>query len=395
MTSLLVPLPKATGLATTDARTHFHHTARTPDDGSVDGSHSILVSNERASSSASLSDGVSDLTTGSSSELTTRKPLSSHTPAAVILTTRMGPAMTRRPVLMRKSARYRLKSAQFRLAREDHSTTKTGPPNSDPLVRTTALQHRQSDVVEEDPAFPQPLSIDDWHLRGIAGSHQWEDGNVCSTQEGFARHFVTTKLPRDVRQPLATILGPFETECESTASLVSSPRSSTDEGLSQRGTPSSSDLSSEALVEICMKRRGRYLQRIMAEFNTMFFGSPSGSPSGSVRHQTEGSESTSSDNVAKDCSSSDQVSQDCSAIRAGEKRAHVRDLSCDDEDDGNQKRRKKFNSTNSTAPQARLLACPFNKHDSKIYGPYNDDKAMARKFKRCGGPGWDDIPRLK
>lgn len=171
-----------------------------------------------------------------------------------------------------------------------------------------------------------------------------------------------------------------------------SSRSSTDEGLSQRGDPSSSDLSSEASVEICMKRRGRHVvQRIMAEFNTMFFGSPSGS----VRRQAEGSESNSSDHVAKDCSSSDQVSQECSAIRAREKRAHVRDLSCDDEDDGNQKRRKKFNSTSSTAPQARLLACHFNKHDSKIYGPYNDDKAMARKFKRCGGPGWDDIPRLK
>jgi hypothetical protein len=81
MTLWLVPLPKATGLANTDARTHFHHTAHTSDDGGVDGSHSVFVSNERASSSASLSDGVSDLTTGSSSELATRKPLSSHTPA--------------------------------------------------------------------------------------------------------------------------------------------------------------------------------------------------------------------------------------------------------------------------------------------------------------------------
>jgi hypothetical protein len=218
------------------------------------------------------------------------------------------------------------------------------------------------------------------------------DGDICSIQERSTHHFVAIKSPADVRQPLATILSPFESECEPTTSLASSPRSSTDEGLSQRRTPSSSDLSSGATVEISTKRRERHVvQRIMAEFNTMFFGSPSGS----VRRQTEGSESTSSDHVAKDCSSSDQVSQDCSAIRAGKKRAHVQDQSCDDEDDGNQKRRKKFNSTNSTTPQARLLACPFNKYDSKIYGPYNDDKAMARKFKRCGGPGWDDIPRLK
>ena len=236
-----------------------------------------------------------------------------------------------------------------------------------------------------DAAHEKPDIVESTDCEGI-------DGNTCSTQEGSTRHFVAIKSLPDVRQPLATTLSPFEPECEPTTSLVSSPRSSTDEGLSQRGTPSSSDLSSEVSVQICTNRRGRHVvQRIMAEFNTMFFGSPSGS----VRRQTEGSESTSSDHVAKDCSSSDQVSQDCSAIRAGKKRAHVRDLSCDDEDDGNQKRRKKLNSMNSTVPQARLLACPFNKHDSKIYGPYNDDKALARKFKRCGGPGWDVIPRLK
>jgi hypothetical protein len=127
MTLLLVPLPKATGLATTDARTHLHHTPHTPDDGGVDGSHSVFVSNERASSAASLSDGESDLTTGFFSELATRGPLSSHTPATVILTTKTGPGRDRRPARIRKPVRQRVKSAQFRRTREDHSTTKTGP----------------------------------------------------------------------------------------------------------------------------------------------------------------------------------------------------------------------------------------------------------------------------
>jgi hypothetical protein len=77
----MVSLPKSINLATTDARTAFHHTAYTPDDGGVDGSHSVFISNERASSSALLSDGVSDLTTDSSSELATKRSLSSHTPA--------------------------------------------------------------------------------------------------------------------------------------------------------------------------------------------------------------------------------------------------------------------------------------------------------------------------
>ena len=80
MTSWLGPLPKATGLATTNARIRFHHMVHTPDDGSVGGSHSVFVSNEQAYSSTSLSDGVSELTTGSSSEPATRRPLSSHTP---------------------------------------------------------------------------------------------------------------------------------------------------------------------------------------------------------------------------------------------------------------------------------------------------------------------------
>lgn len=76
MTSWFVPLPRATSLATTDAGTHFHRTAHTPDDGNVDRSHSDIVSGKRAYSSASVSDGVSDLTTSSSSDLATRTPLS-------------------------------------------------------------------------------------------------------------------------------------------------------------------------------------------------------------------------------------------------------------------------------------------------------------------------------
>lgn len=127
------------------------------------------------------------------------------------------------------------------------------------------------DATHEKPDIVEPIDCE-----GI-------DENIFSAREGSPRHFVEVKSPADIQQLLATIPSPFELEYEPATSLVSPPRSSTDEGLSRRETPTSSNLGGEAPVKICMKRRvRRVMQRVMAEFDTMFFGSPSGS----VRHRS-------------------------------------------------------------------------------------------------------------
>jgi hypothetical protein len=216
------------------------------------------------------------------------------------------------------------------------------------------------------------------------------DGNTSSIEERTSHPVVTTKLYVDIQQPVTTILSPFNPECGLSTGPASSPQSPTDEeGLSQPETPTSGHLSSEASVKTCTKRR--IPERIIVEFSAEFFSLHSGI----VCSQSEGSKITFSNHGAKPCSSSNQVSQGHSAISTGKKRAQPRDLSSEDEDDGDQKRQKKANSTNSATSRAQLLACPFNKYDPRIYGPYNEDKAMVRKFKTCGGPGWEKIHRLK
>jgi hypothetical protein len=161
---------------------------------------------------------------------------------------------------------------------------------------------------------------------------------------------------------------------------------SDDRSLSPEETNSDEDIDSDVSITVRTKRR--VLEDIMNEVRTVYFANFSGT----LRCQSEASESTSS---LKPSSSFEQTPQTQSSISAGKKRGQDHDPLSEDEDDNSQKRHKKSISASLMAARARLLACPFNKHEPKTYGPYNDDKAMARKFKRCGGPGWDDLPRLK
>jgi hypothetical protein len=190
--------------------------------------------------------------------------------------------------------------------------------------------------------------------------------------------------------PAPTSLVSSEVDHGSSTCTEGSARSiSNHRSLSPEETNSDEDIDSD--VSIIVRTKRRVLENIMNEAETLLFDNFSATP----RCQSEGSESTSSSEVVKPSSSFQQTSQTQSSTSAGKKRAQDHDPFSEDEDDSNEKRQKKSISASLMTARAKLLACPFNKHDPKTYGPYNDDKAMARKFKRCGGPGWDDLPRLK
>jgi hypothetical protein len=158
-----------------------------------------------------------------------------------------------------------------------------------------------------------------------------------------------------------------------------------EEDFSQQEFLSDDDLSSDLSIVAYKKRR--ILDSVMDEFNNTF----SSGASGSFRSQSERSGDSSS-NAANQPTSFDQGPQDYSSISAGKKRAQSQDPFSEDEDDSRQKREKKSKSASSSTAPARLLACPFNKRDPKTYSASNK---AARKFRVCGGPGWETVARLK
>jgi hypothetical protein len=161
-----------------------------------------------------------------------------------------------------------------------------------------------------------------------------------------------------------------------------------EETPSQRTVTPDNNLTND--VSIGVYTKSRILESVMKEFRNNFF-----SRSRDIfRRPSDGSESNSSSDVPKTSSSVDQVLGDRSSIRAGKKRAQDRDPISEDEDDGNQKRHK-WSIISSTICRARRLACPFNKHDPRIYSPSNEAHEMAQKFRACGGPGWPTVARLK
>ena len=252
-----------------------------------------------------------------------------------------------------------------------------------------------------DCTFKSNTPVDVLH-REIGGSLEGPAELPVNIPAGETRHTVDSaeqlnlhniaksRSCPDGQPPAPTSLMSSEVDHGSSACTEGSALSISDDGsLSPQETNSNEDIDSD--VSITGRTKRRVLENIMNEVQTML----SGNFSGTLRCRSEGSESTSSSEVVKPSSSFEQTSQTQSSISAGKKRGQDYDPISEDEDDSSQKRRKKPISASSMTARARLLACPFNKHEPKTYGPYNDDKAMARKFKRCSGPGWDDLPRLK
>jgi hypothetical protein len=164
---------------------------------------------------------------------------------------------------------------------------------------------------------------------------------------------------------------------------------SDDESSSQQDLSSEDDRSNDNSTVAGKKRR--ILESIMEEFNNIFFQCTSGS----FRCQCERPQGGAPFNAANPPASSGQGSRGRSSISAGKKRAQGCGVSSEDEDDGNQKRHKTSFLPSSPTGRARLLACPFNKHDQKIYSPCNESQDLAYKFRCCGGPGWPTVARLK
>jgi hypothetical protein len=149
------------------------------------------------------------------------------------------------------------------------------------------------------------------------------------------------------------------------------------------------DPSSDVSVIAFVKRR--ILESIMDEFTNIIYGGSSER----LRCQSERSQSSSLYDDTKQSSSLETGSKHSSSISSGKKRAEDSNPPSGDEDDGHRKRRKKSVSVSHTTARARLLACPFNKHDPKIYGPCNQGQGTAHKFRTCAGPGWPTVARLK
>lgn len=169
-----------------------------------------------------------------------------------------------------------------------------------------------------------------------------------------------------------------------------SVQSISDEGsFSQRETASDDDIGSD--ISITMRKKRSVIESIMNEFYTFFFGKSSCT----LHCQGEGSGSTSPSDVTKQSSCFDQLSRSRSSTSTGKKRAQGNEPFSDDEGDSTQKRHKKSTTPSGTAARVRFLACPFNKHDPKIYGPCNEGHDFAHKFRSCGGPGWPTVARIK
>jgi hypothetical protein len=140
-------------------------------------------------------------------------------------------------------------------------------------------------------------------------------------------------------------------------------------------------------ISITIRMKRRILNSVMDEYNTIL----SRSASGRLRCKGGTSESISPSHGPGSISQQPHV---LSPISAGKRRTQDRGADSGDDDGGNQKRHKSSSSFADTA-HARRLACPFNKHDSKIYSPSNEGQDMALKFRACGGPGWLSTSKIK
>jgi hypothetical protein len=207
-----------------------------------------------------------------------------------------------------------------------------------------------------------------------------------STGDGPSLHMANSCPCAGVHRPILSLKAGHWPDEEIALSLQSS---SDEEISSQQETSSDDDFSSDVAIIVSTKRR--ILESIMNEFSTNFFGNAAGK----FRCQSEKSETSSSSNADKLSSSSKEKSEDLSSISAGKKRSADREAFSENEDGCSQKRPKKTTTASSTTARARLLACPFNKHDSSIYSSSNEGQDLAYKFRSCGGPGWPKVARLK
>jgi len=238
------------------------------------------------------------------------------------------------------------------------------------------------------PGQKIPAAIPTCEKSSVTGSIDAEAlPRKAISKDEISSHHVALGHRRVVDQlSTTTDLISFDAGDRNDAQTTSSDRGYSDEeGFSQHEFSSDGDLSSDLSIVEYEKRH--ILDSDTDEFNNTFLSSASGS----FRRQSERSESASSSNAANQPASFDQGPQGCFSISAGQKRAQSQDPFSEDEDDGGRKREKKSKPASSTTP-ARLLACPFNKHDPKTYSASNK---TIRKFRTCGGPGWETVARLK
>lgn len=251
--------------------------------------------------------------------------------------------------------------------------------------------HRETGGSLEGPA-ELPVNISAGEMRHTVDSVEAIaiHGSFDSTKQLNSHNNAKSHSCQD-GQPLATTsLMSSEVDHGSSACTEGSARSISDDGsLSPQETNSDEDIDSD--VSIIGRTKRHVLENIMNEVQTVLFGNFSGT----LRYQSEGSESTSSSEVVKPSSSFEQTSKTRPSTSAGKKRAQDHDPFSEDEDDSNQKRHKKSIPASLMTARARLLACPFNKHNPKIYSPCNEGQDLALQFRTCGGPGWPTVHRLK
>jgi hypothetical protein len=241
------------------------------------------------------------------------------------------------------------------------------PAQKIPAAISTCEKSSVTDSIDAEALLREAISKDEISSHHVAPGHRCVVGQL-STNTGL---ICLDAGDRNDAQTTSSDRGGYSDE----------------EGSSQQEFSSDDDLSSDLSIVAYEKRR--ILDSIMDEFNNTFFSGASGS----FRSQSERSEdASSSSNAANQPASSDQGPQGCSSINAGKKRAQSQDPFSEDEDDGGRKREKKSKSASSTTTPARLMACPFNKHDPKTYSASNK---ATRKFRACGGPGWETVARLK
>jgi hypothetical protein len=195
---------------------------------------------------------------------------------------------------------------------------------------------------------------------------------------------------RESDQPsVSAFRASYEAECDQKACTTESVQSRSDEGSFRRPDVSSDDDSSSD-VSITIRRKRCILNSIMDEYYAIY----SRGGSGRLSCKGETSESTSPHGPASSGSICQQ-SHVISSISAGKRRTQDRGADSEDDDGGNLKRHKNSSSSFADTARARRLACPFNKHDSKIYSPFNEGQDMALKFRACGGPGWLSTSKIK
>lgn len=196
--------------------------------------------------------------------------------------------------------------------------------------------------------------------------------------------------PERDRKAVSAFLTSYDAERDQKACTTESVQSRSDEG-SLRWPDVSSDDDSGSDVSITIRRKRCILNSIMDEYYAIF----SGGASGRLRCKGETSESTSPSHGPTSSGSIGQHSHVISSISVGKRRAQDRGADSEDDDGRNQKRHKSSSSSFVDTARAQRLACPFNKHDSKIYSLSNESQDMALKFRACGGPGWLSTSKIK